>query len=486
MMTRHSTVSKPIKTNKVLLVNPNQMRPPVAPLGIDYLHGALEDQGFEVELLDLAFSEDMEADIGRVSEGNYIFTGVTLRNVDDSYLASQDFCLAKSREIIQRIRELSGSPVVLGGVGFSIFPLEVMEYCGADFGVYGDGESALPRLAGALRDGKDFTSIPGLVYMAGDKYRMNNPDFTDLRKGIYRRRLVDNRRYFREGAMVGFETKRGCDRPCIYCADPVARGRRVRMRDPEDVARELQDLLDMGITHFHTGDSEFNLSESHAMDVCRAIIGRGLGEKIRWYAYCLPVPFSEELAGLMRRAGCSGIDFTVDSGNDEQLRRLGHRHTSEDVRNLSLVCRRNNFSVMFDLLIGGPGENRASTRETLELMKNSGDIMVGISLGVRLYPRTKLGSLVIKQGLDKGNPHLRGTVNGNKGLLRPIFYLSADAGPDIGRYISDIIDGDQRFFFAARDQVPQNYNYNENSRLMDAIKQGYRGAFWDILTRIVQ
>jgi hypothetical protein len=32
--------------------------------------------------------------------------------------------------------------------------------------------------------------------------------------------------------------------------------------------------------------------------------------------------------------------------------------------------------------------------------------------------------------------------------------------------------------------VERNYNYNENSRLMEAIQQGYRGAFWDILKRM--
>jgi hypothetical protein len=29
-----------------------------------------------------------------------------------------------------------------------------------------------------------------------------------------------------------------------------------------------------------------------------------------------------------------------------------------------------------------------------------------------------------------------------------------------------------------------NYNYNANAVLVDAIRDGYRGAFWDILRRL--
>ena len=29
-----------------------------------------------------------------------------------------------------------------------------------------------------------------------------------------------------------------------------------------------------------------------------------------------------------------------------------------------------------------------------------------------------------------------------------------------------------------------NYNYNDNRHLVEAIRGGYRGAFWDILRRV--
>jgi radical SAM superfamily enzyme YgiQ (UPF0313 family) len=467
------------------MVNPNLMKPPVAPIGLDYLHSALRKAGYDVRLLDLGFSREVDKEIQHAVDDDYLFIGISLRNIDDSYFASQDFCLQKSQEIINKIKDLSDCPIVLGGVGFSIFPLQVMQYCNADFGIYGDGELALYTLARAFHEKTVYTSIPGLFYKDKHNYKFNPAEYLDLDKmSLAQRDLVDNVLYFQKGAMVGFEAKRGCDRQCIYCADPVAKGQKIRFRDPRDVAMELKGLLKHGITHFHTADSEFNVPEEHAKAVCRAIIGQHLGDNIQWYAYCVPGPFSEELANLMRRAGCVGIDFTVDSGNDSQLQRLGHLHRVNDISKLTRLCHRYGFSFMFNLLLGGPGETRQTIRETLELMKDLEPPRVGISLGVRLYPDTPLGKMVKKQGAIRKNPHLQGTIDENSNMLRPIFYLSHELGDEIESYIGDLIKGDSRFFFVSKGQTHQNYNYNDNSQLMVAIKNGYRGAFWDILRRL--
>jgi hypothetical protein len=49
-----------------------------------------------------------------------------------------------------------------------------------------------------------------------------------------------------------------------------------------------------------------------------------------------------------------------------------------------------------------------------------------------------------------------------------------------------LVKGDERFFFGGGEEPEANYNYNDNSILMEAIKKGYRGAFWDILRRLAE
>lgn len=49
--------------------------------------------------------------------------------------------------------------------------------------------------------------------------------------------------------------------------DPVAKGRRIRVRSPKAVADELRSLLEQGVDYLHKCDSEFNIPEDHAKAV---------------------------------------------------------------------------------------------------------------------------------------------------------------------------------------------------------------------------
>ncbi len=470
---------------KVLLVNPNRMKPPVSPVALDHLDQCLREQGFEVRLLDLAFSRDVAGDVRRSLKKQPLLVAITVRNVDDSYFASRDFCLKDTKKIVDLVKKHTDSPIVLGGVGFSIFPLAAARYCGVDFGIRGEGELPLNLLAGKIGRKERWDGVPGLVYRRDELYVANSPYRHELRRvSLWQRRLVDNRRYFLEGGMVGFETKRGCFKRCAYCADPLAKGRRVVAKSPKDVARELKGLLDQGVDHFHTCDCEFNVPASHAEEVCGEMIRAGIGDRARWYAYAVPVPFPERLARLMRRAGCVGIDFTVDHVHPRILKTLGKDFTGEDVLATAKLCQKWGFSFMFDLLVGAPGEDRTTVRKLIEAMKRAEPSRVGLSIGVRVYPNTRLALEIAREGLKRPNPNLYGAVEDNPDLLKPIFYLSSKLGERPHDFIKELIGSDRRFLIGETGDAPENYNYNDNTALVRAIRAGYRGAFWDIMRRV--
>ncbi len=470
----------------VVLVNPNRMQPPIAPLALDYLAEALENAGLAVGLLDLCFSEDPDREIENYFRGNEPrLIGVTVRNTDDVYFVSQDFCLDKYAAVIDATRRCSDAPIVLGGAGYSVFPEAILDYLGLDLGIWGEGEDALPLLAKRIRSGEDLSGVPALVHRGRDGVLRRNPARRSRLDKIpaLRRTAVDNARYFQEGGQIGIEAKRGCGQLCHYCADIVGKGPLVT-RPARVVVEEMRGLLDRGIDHFHFCDSEFNLPASHACEVCRELICLGLGGKLRWYAYCSPVPFSKELAEAFLKAGCAGINFGADSGSDAMLRRLGRNFTAADVEATARICREEGLNFMYDLLLGGPGETRDSLKETIDLMKRISPARVGVSLGVRLFPGTRLMAEVQAEGLLMSNPNVRGRVTGNPSLLAPIFYLADDLAPDGESYLAGLIGEDQRFFFASSQAGHESYNYNDNSVLVQAIKNGERGAYWDILRRL--
>jgi radical SAM superfamily enzyme YgiQ (UPF0313 family) len=472
---------------KVVLVNPSQMKPAVAPIALDYLAHSLTEHHFQVDVLDLCFSPDWTQDIDRYFASNSaIAIGVTLRNTDDTSFASQEFFIPRFKEMIDYIRRRTSAPVILGGSGFSVMPEAILDYGGLDLGISGDGEHSLPLLVSNLVSQQDYESIPGLVYRSGEGFRCNPPAYIDLDKmPSPSRTAVDNRRYFVEGGMGNIETKRGCNKGCIYCADPLGKGRSIRLRSPDSVVNEMESLLKAGIDYFHFCDSEFNLPPSHAEQVCLEIIHRGLGDKVNWYAYASPVPFTEEMAALFQRSGCRGINFGVDSGHDRMLRLLGRDFRLEDLRRTAAICHQQGLVFMYDLLLGGPGETRETLQQTVEVMKELSPLRVGAALGVRIFPGTELSNIVRTMGPLHNNPSLQGSVDGNEQFFAPIFYLSAALGEDAPQYLADLIGEDERFFFMSPPEAGgRNYNYNENTLLVEAIRRGYKGAFWDILRRI--
>jgi radical SAM superfamily enzyme YgiQ (UPF0313 family) len=404
--------------------------------------------------------------------------GVTLRNTDDCAFASGHSFVASFAKTVDSLRRHTDALLAVGGVGFSVMPEQVLELCTADAGVWGDGEFALVAMAARLDAGQPWQTVPNVIWRQDGRWHRNPPAnlaLTDL--PAMRRRWVDNLRYFREGGQAGFETKRGCPGNCVYCADPVAKGRMTRTRPPGDVVDELERLLEQGIDHLHTCDSEFNVPEWHATAVCQEIVRRGLGGRLHWYAYCSPGPFSTELAGLMRQAGCVGINFGVDNGDGAMLRRLRRGFGPEDIVNAARRCREAGIITMFDLLLGSPGETRESLTRTIELMREAAPDRVGVALGARVYPGTALADLVAEADLTPG-------PRAGPAPPAPVFYLEPKVAPFAAQFLDELIGDDPRFLFFDPARPERNYNYNANQRLEEAIKQGHRGAYWDILRRI--
>ncbi len=471
---------------KVLLVNTNRMKPAIAPIGLDYLADAITAAGHEPRLLDLCFSEDVGSDIeSAVREFDPQVIGVTVRNTDDCYFSGGAFFVPEIKQVVERLRSYSDAPIVLGGVGFSVAPEAVMEFVRADYGIAGSGEVPFVSFLSAWESRSGTESVPNLLYREGGSVRRNSAVAAQADSLLVRRReLPDNPRYFREGGQGGFESKRGCSMKCIYCADPLAKGRHIRLRAPCLVVEEIKALLAQGIDHFHTCDCEFNIPGDHAKDVCRAIIDAGLGDKIRWYAYCSVIPFDAQMADLFKRAGCAGVDFGADSGCDEILRRLGRHYQSDDLVQTARLCREQGIPFMYDLLVGGPGETRETVRRTIDLMRAIDADCVGVAMAVRVYDGTPIAKQIRAEGDPASNPNLYGAKRDNPHFLKPVYYISPELGEGIIDYLHEIVGSDTRFFLPSNEEVESNYNYNENTVLVDAIRNGARGAYWDILRRM--
>lgn len=476
------------------LVNTNRMSPPIGPVGLEYVASAAAARGLETAVLDLGLADlapraspaDLVSRFFR--ERAPTLVGISFRNMDDCFWPGGGEFVTDLVEIVRCVRAVTDAPIVLGGVGYSIASEGLLERSGADFGIHGDGEDAVVRLHGELRGSRrpDLSRVPGLLWRDGGTHRRNPPSLESPVLVKTRRDVFDNASYFRRGGQAGVETKRGCGRPCIYCADSIAKGRRARIRPPTLVADEVEALLTMGVDALHLCDSEFNLPPSHAAAVCEEMARRGLGERVRWYAYLAVTPFDRDLSRAMRRAGCAGINFTGDSGSDAMLASYGHPHRRRDIAEAIRLARAEGIAVMIDLLLGGPGETPGTLRETVDFLKATGPDCAGAALGLRIYPGTSLHGRLLHGGPLEGNPGIRRSYEGPIDLLRPTFYIDPSLGPRPAAIVRELIGDDPRFFAPhdEREADGSSHNYNENVRLAEAIRAGARGAYWDILRKV--
>lgn len=472
------------------LINTNRMVPPIGPLALDYIAGAARAAGIDVDVVDLSLVEDVSETLqGYFSAHSPQLVGLSFRNVDDCFWPSAQSFVPDLTEIVAQLRNLTDAAIVIGGVGFSIFAEQIVEHTGADFGIRGDGEQAIVSLLSELQQAKCFDRVPGLVWRSNGAVRSNKPAWPWPLSLPTERSAIDNLAYFERGGQCGIETKRGCDRNCIYCADPLAKGPKLRLRKPKEVADEVESLVAQGAEVLHLCDSEFNISRKHASEICGEFIRRSLADKVRWYTYMAVLPLDAELAKVMRLAGCVGIDFTGDSASTSMLDcyRTGHRR--EDLASAVRLCRDNGITVMIDLLLGGPGETPETLAETIDFVKEIGPDAAGAPLGVRVYPGTEMADILAGEGPAETNPNVRRKYDGPVDLFEPTFYISHALGPEPARLVKDLIAGDERFF-EPMEESPQgsgpstDHNYNENLELVEAIKKGARGAYWDILRRL--
>lgn len=409
---------------KVLLVSANQEKVPypVIPLGLLYIERALRNANFNVSILDLCFSKDVRGDIMKsIKRVAPDFVGVSLRNIDNLTFPGSVSYLPAMKKIIEAIKSYTRAPIVLGGSAFSLFPEEMLSFLNCEWGVRGEGESALIKLLKCFSaHEKNYKAIDNLIWKQRGKIYSNLTKCLEHSvNSALDYSLIDNHRYVKYAGMANVQTKRGCGFKCAYCTYPLIEGKEYRLRQPEIIAAEMMLLREKyAVPHVFFVDDVFTHPPEHAAAVCEMLLKRGV--KMRWSCFASPHGISKKLLVLMKKAGCTHIEFGSDALSDKLLARLRKPFTVKDILKASRLCKAVGIKCAHYIIFGAPGENRASLKEGFKVInKLKGDAIIAM-LGIRIYPGTGLEKISIKEGV----------ISARTNLLFPRFYLSSEISTD--------------------------------------------------------
>ncbi len=453
---------------KVLFISVNNEKDPypVAPIGAAYVAKALRNNHHDVRILDLCFVED---DYSVIAASLHDFApdviGISIRNIDNLTYKRSMFYMPRVRRITDFIKSKTSVPIVVGGSGFSIFPEEALKYLEIEVGIIGEGESAFAQFVDAISNDTPLDTIQNLCYIRDGKFNANNMVFTQIHD-YPERSLLNNSSYLELGGMGNIQSKRGCPFKCTYCTYPNIEGNTLRLRKPADVVEELKEMRSLyGIDYVFFVDNIFNFPDEHAASLCEEIIRNDL--KIDWTCFATPKGMTRQLAILMKKAGCKGVEFGSDAGSEKTLKGLGKHFTPDDIAHAAENCKAIDLPNAHYIIIGGPEEDYSTLEETIFLFEKLKPTAVIALLGLRIYPNTQLHHRAVKEGIIEKGRH----------LLEPVFYLSPALECEaLFQRVSDYSRDHQSWI------VP-GLNIRCDADVMALLrKMGKKGPLWDMIS----
>jgi anaerobic magnesium-protoporphyrin IX monomethyl ester cyclase len=325
---------------------------PLPPLSLAYLAGVLDREGIEVKILDFLVTRYHPRKLRQeLEEYRPQLVGATCVTLNYPIATRMlKVCKAFDPDII----------TVIGGPHVT-FALEetLLQAPWIDAIVIGEGEKTLAELAKAVEEGKDFHQVAGIAFVDGGMVVKTSPRtlIENLDQiPLPARELLPIARYRALGMPCTVITSRGCPYSCIFCSGHRMFGPRVRFRNPGLVVDEIERIQhDFGSAQINIVDDTFTLNRRHARAVCEELLRRNL--RIKWSVFARVDTVTEDLAQLMKRAGCEWMLFGIESADEEILKTIRKGITPDGVWRGVKIAAEAGIGVFNSFILGLPGES---------------------------------------------------------------------------------------------------------------------------------
>lgn len=379
-------------------------------LGIEYLSAVLKRAGHETRLV---------MDPGLFGENDNVFYIPRLerffdqreRVVDQTvalqpdivafsvYTNTYQWCL----EVARAIRRRCHTRTVFGGIHCTLVPDVVIKNDLVDYVVIGEGEEAMTDLVDALAQGQPVDGIPN-VWTKRDGQVIQNaprPPIADLDAlPLPDKALFEDDINFIDDYLI--LTSRGCVFNCTYCCESfinqLYHHHYFRRRSVDSVMDELRVMK-----------KRYRFREVMFNDAIFFTDKKWLRELLTQFKQEIRVPFrcfgqvqflDEEVAELLKRAGCYCIEFGVQSMNEHVRRQvLNRRETNEQNARAFRLCDRFGLRYDIDHMFGLPEESEADHIMAARFYHGLRRMNRLKCHNLTCFPRTRIARIAQEHGL---------------------------------------------------------------------------------------
>lgn len=343
------------------------------PFGIAYIANFVIEKGHKAEILDLNTTYLKKQEI---------IDTLRRMNCDIFGISSLSGGFTYVKNLISLLKNNFDVPIIVGGpLGTHNFET-VLQYTAADICVIGQGEETTYKI---LQNLGDFYKIRGIAYKDKNGRIIKNPEASlipldDMPWPAYQ--IMQMKDYIWDGASPDMDSKRrykkglrvmqmitgrGCPMGCNFCSKVM--GRKTLISSVDKKTEEIKFLIrEYGINGISFRDELYLLNRKHAVELS----GQLKALNIIWMGQGRVDRVDYDLIKYMKECGCISLGFGIESGSQEMLNLMNKGQTVEQIKDAIRICRKLDMDMKVQLVMGYPGENKGTIRETVELFKMVG------------------------------------------------------------------------------------------------------------------
>ena len=265
----------------------------------------------------------------------------------------------------------------------------------------------------AIENKKSLNSVPGAAWLEDGKLQQTPrapliEDLDSLPQIPYELfpmnyyRMIRSARCSATDFVFPLMSARGCSFKCTFC---YRMDTGYRARGPVALLDEVEMLhKDYGITYIEFQDDLLMSSVGHTEEVCKEFLKRDL--PVEWNCngrlnYC-----SEELLQLMKDAGCTAINYGIESMDQTVLNNMKKGLRPEMIVKGIEDTLKVGISPYLNFIFGNKGDNKETIKSTVDFLLKYDDFAQKRTIRpVTPYPGSPLYYDAIEMGLlDKDNP----------------------------------------------------------------------------------